>query len=47
MIYDGFGNRVSKTANGVTTKYLVEDEVQHVAGAGRNHASQRQMLWLA
>ena len=27
MIYDGFGNRVSKTANGVTTKYLVEDDV--------------------
>jgi len=26
-IYDGFGNRVSKTANGVTTKYLVEDDV--------------------
>ena len=27
MIYDGFGNRVSKTVNGVTTKYLVEDDV--------------------
>jgi YD repeat-containing protein len=25
--YDGFGNRVSKTANGVTTNYLVEDDV--------------------
>ena len=24
-IYDGFGNRVSKTANCVTTKYLVDD----------------------
>jgi RHS repeat-associated protein len=24
-VYDGFGNRVSKTANGVTTKYLVDD----------------------
>jgi RHS repeat-associated protein len=27
IVYDGFGNRVSKTANGVTTKYLVEDDV--------------------
>jgi len=27
MTYDGFGNRVSKTVNGVTTKYLVEDDV--------------------
>jgi RHS repeat-associated protein len=27
LLYDGFGNRVSKTANGVTTKYLVEDDV--------------------
>jgi RHS repeat-associated protein len=27
MIYDGFGNRVSKTVGGVTTKYLVEDDV--------------------
>jgi RHS repeat-associated protein len=27
MIYDGFGNRVSKTVSGVTTKYLVEDDV--------------------
>jgi YD repeat-containing protein len=27
VMYDGFGNRVSKTANGVTTKYLVEDDV--------------------
>jgi RHS repeat-associated protein len=26
LLYDGFGNRVSKTANGVTTKYLVEDD---------------------
>ena len=27
MVYDAFGNRVSKTVNGVTTKYLVEDDV--------------------
>jgi RHS repeat-associated protein len=27
VMYDGFGNRVSKTASGVTTKYLVEDDV--------------------
>jgi len=27
MIYDAFGNRVSKTVGGVTTKYLVEDDV--------------------
>jgi RHS repeat-associated protein len=27
MIYDGFGNRVSKTVGNVTTKYLVEDDV--------------------
>ena len=27
IVYDAFGNRVSKTANGVTTKYLVEDDV--------------------
>ncbi|MGD0470655.1 MAG: DUF2341 domain-containing protein [Terriglobales bacterium] len=27
VVYDGFGNRVSKTVNGVTTKYLVEDDV--------------------
>jgi len=27
MIYDGFGNRVSKTVGGVTTKYLVADDV--------------------
>jgi RHS repeat-associated protein len=27
IVYDGFGNRVSKTVNGVTTKYLVEDDV--------------------
>jgi RHS repeat-associated protein len=27
VMYDGFGNRVSKTANGITTKYLVEDDV--------------------
>jgi len=26
IIYDAFGNRVSKTVNGVTTKYLVEDD---------------------
>jgi YD repeat-containing protein len=25
MIYDGDGNRVSKTVNGVTTQYLVDD----------------------
>jgi RHS repeat-associated protein len=27
MIYDGFGNRVAKTVGNVTTKYLVEDDV--------------------
>jgi RHS repeat-associated protein len=27
MMYDAFGNRVSKTANGVLTSYLVEDDV--------------------
>ena len=27
MIYDAFGNRVAKTVNGVTTRYLVEDDV--------------------
>jgi RHS repeat-associated protein len=27
IVYDAFGNRVSKTINGVTTKYLVEDDV--------------------
>jgi RHS repeat-associated protein len=27
MIYDAFGNRVSKTVGNVTTKYLVEDDV--------------------
>jgi len=27
IIYDGFGNRVAKTVGGVTTKYLVEDDV--------------------
>jgi RHS repeat-associated protein len=27
VVYDAFGNRVSKTVNGVTTKYLVEDDV--------------------
>jgi len=27
MVYDAFGNRVAKTVNGVTTQYLVEDEV--------------------
>jgi RHS repeat-associated protein len=26
MVYDGDGNRVSKTAGGVTTKYLVDDQ---------------------
>jgi YD repeat-containing protein len=26
IIYDAFGNRVSKTVNGVTTQYLVEDD---------------------
>jgi RHS repeat-associated protein len=27
VVYDAFGNRVAKTVNGVTTKYLVEDDV--------------------
>jgi RHS repeat-associated protein len=27
LVYDAFGNRVSKTVNGVTTQYLVEDDV--------------------
>ena len=27
IVYDAFGNRVAKTVNGVTTKYLVEDNV--------------------
>jgi RHS repeat-associated protein len=27
IVYDGDGNRVSETVNGVTTKYLVEDDV--------------------
>ena len=27
MVYDAFGNRVSKTVNGVKTQYLVEDDV--------------------
>jgi RHS repeat-associated protein len=27
MTYDAFGNRVAKTVNGVTTQYLVEDDV--------------------
>jgi len=27
IVYDAFGNRVSKTVNGVTTNYLVEDDV--------------------
>jgi RHS repeat-associated protein len=27
MVYDAFGNRVGKTVNGVTTRYLVEDDV--------------------
>src|SRR5580658_5554403 len=27
IVYDAFGNRVAKTLNGVTTKYLVEDDV--------------------
>ena len=26
LVYDAFGNRVSKTVNGVTTQYLVEDD---------------------
>jgi hypothetical protein len=26
IVYDAFGNRVSKTVNGVMTKYLVEDD---------------------
>jgi YD repeat-containing protein len=25
LVYDGDGNRVAKTANGVTTRYLVDD----------------------
>ena len=38
MIYDAFGNRVAKTVNGVTTQYLVEDDVNPTgtaAGCGR------------
>jgi len=27
IVYDAFGNRVAKTVNGVTTQYLVEDDV--------------------
>lgn len=27
IVYDGFGNRVAKTVNGATTRYLVEDDV--------------------
>lgn len=27
MVYDAFGNRVAKTVNGVTTRYLIEDDV--------------------
>ena len=27
ILYDAFGNRVAKTVNGVTTKYLVEDDL--------------------
>jgi YD repeat-containing protein len=27
IVYDAFGNRASKTVNGVTTRYLVEDDV--------------------
>src|ERR1019366_3528354 len=27
IVYDGFGNRVAETVNGVTTQYLVEDDV--------------------
>jgi hypothetical protein len=27
LAYDAFGNRVAKTVNGVTTRYLVEDDV--------------------
>jgi RHS repeat-associated protein len=27
MVYDAFGNRAAKTVNGVTTQYLVEDDV--------------------
>jgi len=26
LVYDAFGNRVAKTANGVTTQYLIEDD---------------------
>jgi YD repeat-containing protein len=28
LIYDAFGNRVTKTVNGTTTQYLVEDNVK-------------------
>jgi YD repeat-containing protein len=28
LIYDAFGNRVTKTVNGSTTQYLVEDDVK-------------------
>ena len=35
VIYDAFGNRVSKTVGGTTTKYLVEDDVNpHRPSAG-------------
>jgi RHS repeat-associated protein len=27
IVYDAFGNRVGKTANGITTRYLVEDDL--------------------
>jgi hypothetical protein len=27
LLYDGDGNRVAKTVNGITTRYLVEDDV--------------------
>jgi RHS repeat-associated protein len=27
IVYDAFGNRVAKTVNGITTQYLVEDDV--------------------
>ena len=27
MVYDAYGNRIAKTVNGVTTRYLVEDDV--------------------
>ncbi len=47
MVYDGDGNRVAKTVNGVTTHYLVDDlnptgypqVVEELSGAGTSSAS--------